>query len=168
VEIISDPYERRSAFLNAVLEGWDAVVRVLLQHGIPVDGTYGSEDGETALLVASSQGFDKVVNVLLECGANVHASHFIPEPTDSYVLKTTALHLAAKYQHLAVAEALLQHGADVNALAVRHLDKDPFALHGENVTPLGLATESGCSSMVQLLRKHGANPDAFLEIEGRE
>jgi ankyrin repeat protein len=72
--IISDSYERHAALLNAVREGWDAVVRVLLQHGIPVDGTsYAFEDGKTALHVASSQGFDKVVNVLLEYGADVHA-----------------------------------------------------------------------------------------------
>ncbi|KAH8432426.1 uncharacterized protein LDX57_010062 [Aspergillus melleus] len=63
----------------------------------------------------------------------------------------TGLHLACEYGHSKIAEALLMHGADVNA-------KDQY---GE--TPLARASINGHIDLVRLLIAHGAN----AKIQGR-
>jgi ankyrin repeat protein len=62
----------------------------------------------------------------------------------------TALHLAAFFGHEAVAAALLEHGADVSAVA-----SNPI-----RVQPLHSAAAGGHTSVARLLLEHGADPDA--------
>ncbi|AFA40166.1 Ankyrin repeat protein [Pyrobaculum oguniense TE7] len=59
----------------------------------------------------------------------------------------TPLHVAALYCLPQMAELLLKHGADPNAMNV----------HGD--TPLHVAAFYGCTSVVELLLRHGADPD---------
>lgn len=59
----------------------------------------------------------------------------------------TPLHVAALYCLPQMAELLLKHGADPNAMNV----------HGD--TPLHVAAFYGCTSVVELLLRHGADPN---------
>lgn len=58
----------------------------------------------------------------------------------------TPLHLAAANNHVAVAEALLAHGADVHAKAAK------------DMMPMGVAASEGSMEMVDCLLKHGVDP----------
>jgi len=63
----------------------------------------------------------------------------------------TALHAAAEYGHLELAEYLIRNGAEVN-----HTGHWGALLK----TPLHLAATNGHEDIVRLLLAHGANPDA--------
>ena len=65
----------------------------------------------------------------------------------------TALHLAAFFGHEAVAEALLERGADVGAVA-----RNPI-----RVQPLHSAAAGGHTAVARLLLEHGADPNARQE-----
>jgi len=102
-------------------------------------------DGFTALGLAAFFGHDLLVAELLALGADVNqasnnSQHVMP------------LHSAVAHQHLAIAEMLLQHGAQVNAV-----QSDEF-------TPLLAAAQNGQLAMVQLLLRHGA--DATMRKDG--
>ncbi|MBU6401992.1 MAG: ankyrin repeat domain-containing protein, partial [Verrucomicrobia bacterium] len=60
----------------------------------------------------------------------------------------TPLHSAAHWDHIAVAQYLVAHGAEVNSRT------------GDGRTPLELATSSGHRSMAELLLEHGADVNA--------
>ncbi len=75
------------------------------QHEL-VDGW--SSDGFTPLMLASCFGRLEVVRFLVEQGAEVNAA-------SRNAMRVMPLHSAAAGRHVAVAEALLIHGAQVNA-----------------------------------------------------
>lgn len=64
-------------------------------------------------------------------------------------MRQTPLHYAAEREQYQVAAWLLEHGADVNAYDEKMI--------GE--TPLCLAVQTDYPELVELLLKHGANPD---------
>lgn len=74
-------------------------------------------------------------------------------------LSRTALHYAVEAEHYLVAKWLLENGADVNA-------NDDGKI-GE--TALSLAAQGGYPEIVELLLKHGANPDipGWMSITAR-
>jgi ankyrin repeat protein len=58
----------------------------------------------------------------------------------------TILHLAASKGHVQLAEVLVIHGADVNAIA---------KARGEDATPLGVAVKAKQDKMIDFLKSRG-------------
>ncbi len=88
---------------------------------------------------------------LIKLGADVNIANSVDG--------LTPLHAAVGYNHLAVARALIENGADVNA-------KTTFAGHSQYTwsphfgeTPLHLATLFCGTEMVEILLDAGANPN---------
>lgn len=122
--------------LHAVVYGDLAAVQLLLDRGADVNVTNAA--GSTALLRAASN-FDKL-KLLVERGAKVNVRSGLGH---------TPLMLAARpaNSHRAV-EFLIAHGAEVNAT------------NFFGSTALMAAAAGGDAKSVQLLLKHGANPNA--------
>ena len=99
-----------------------------------------SQDGYTALGLASFFGHLEIVNLLLGRGAEVN----VVSRNDMAV---RPLHSAAAGRHLAVAQVLLAHGADVHAKS-----------HG-GWTALHSAADHGQIEFIRTLLEHGARPD---------
>jgi ankyrin repeat protein len=100
-----------------------------------------SHDGYTPLGLASFFGHADVAEYLLAKGAEV-------DVTSQNRMKVTPLHSAAAGRHVGIVKALLEHGADVNAV-----QQDGFApIHG--------AAQNGQEEMVLLLLSYGADIDA--------
>lgn len=98
--------------------------------------------GHTALIAASCRGDSHAVRVFLASGAKVSLA------TAS---GATALHLSATGGHLAVVNALVDAGADLN-----------LAMPGNKTTPLHQAAGTGHSEVVSVLVEAGADPDCRL------
>jgi ankyrin repeat protein len=62
---------KKTAAVYAAGNGHAAVLRLLLDHGVPVDKRYDNE--LTALMWAAAYGRDAAVELLLERGADVEA-----------------------------------------------------------------------------------------------
>jgi ankyrin repeat protein len=99
-----------------------------------------SQDGYTALGLASFFGHLEIVTLLLGRGAEVN----VVSRNDMAV---RPLHSAAAGRHLAVAQVLLAHGADVHAKS-----------HG-GWTALHSAADHGQIEFIRTLLEHGARPD---------
>lgn len=95
-------------------------------------------DGFYALGLASFFGHAEAARLLLERGADVGQAA-------ANSLKVMPLHAAVAGRHLAIAAALIAHGADVNAP-----QQDGF-------TPLAGARQNGQQAMIDLLIAHGAD-----------
>jgi uncharacterized protein len=100
-----------------------------------------SGDGFTPLHFAAFFGHDNVARLLLENHADAGAVADNP-------MKVMPLHSAAAARNLAIARALLEHGAPVNAK------------QQQGWTALHAAAQHGDRAMVELLLKYGANPNA--------
>jgi ankyrin repeat protein len=90
----------------------------------------------------------EVVRLLLAAGADVNSAN--------ECLDVSALSQAAQYGQEAIAELLIDHGADINK---------QFTL-GYSTTALMAASEAGHANIVKLLLKHNADPsltDAYGE-----
>jgi ankyrin repeat protein len=98
-----------------------------------------SSDGFTPLMLAAYFGHPDAVRFLLEWNADVSA-------VARNTMRVMPLHSAVAARQVAIAEALLKHGADVNAR------------QAEGVTPLHQAAECGQVEMIRLLLSYGADP----------
>ncbi|CAH1273139.1 ankyrin repeat and SOCS box protein 13-like [Branchiostoma lanceolatum] len=157
--------------------GHTECVRLLIDAGANLECKYP----ETPLYVATREGHAPVVKLLLQAGALTEFSgiphhslieaamhghrdyleciHLIAlsgcdldEPVNQY--QQTALHLCSINKNGACMNTLLAHGASVNVTS-------NYFLVG--VTPLHLATKSGCEHLIKLLVTHGA--DVYLTDE---
>ena len=104
---------------------------------------WSSASAEVGLIDAAKRGDEAAVSALLKSGADARA-----QENDGQ----TALHWAAYYESLPMAEQLIRAGASVNATNVY------------GVTPLFLACENGSSAVVERLLAAGANPAAAPRI----
>jgi ankyrin repeat protein len=86
------------------------------------------------------QALQQAAEILLEYGAN-------PNLTIEQKNHQMAIHLAAANNHVGVAEALLNKGADVNAKTEK------------GSTPMSIAAKQGAVDMVKCLLKHKVNID---------
>ena len=107
-----------------------------------------SLDGFQALGLAAFFGHTDVANYLLSKGALVNSA-------SQNAMNVTPLHSAVAGDHLAVAQALIDHGADVNAV------------QSDQYTPLHGAAQNGNLDMINLLLKHGADVHA-KQADGKE
>ena len=134
-----------TALHMAALEGHADVVSVLLGAGAEVGATTRI-GAYTPLHLASQGGHGAVVRALLEKGADARRA-----TTNS---GTTPLHLAARVMDgEEAAAALLEQGADVNA-------------HEGSVgqTPLMFAAAYNRTPTIQVLLKHGADPNLATRV----
>jgi len=129
----------RTLLHEAAGDGSLPTVQLLLQLGADPNAT--DQGGHTPLYSAGNgcgpAGGGDVVRALAQAGANVN--------TQSGVKRCTALHMAARRGNVAVAEALLEYGANIEA-------RDSL---GE--TPLRRAVNCGKIEAAALLLAHGAD-----------
>lgn len=100
-----------------------------------------AHDGHTPLGLASFFGHADIAEYLLSKGAEVNVA-------SQNRMKVMPLHSAVAGRHIGVVKALLEHGADVNAV-----QQDGF-------TPLHGAAQNGQEEMVLLLLSYGADIDS--------
>ncbi|MDE2794833.1 MAG: ankyrin repeat domain-containing protein [Gemmatimonadota bacterium] len=122
---------------EAVEAGHPSVVAALLEAGADVYGRH-SEDGPTPLHRARNP---EVVALLLEAGADIDARAHFRWPYDFPGM--TPLHAAARWGHAAVFLALLDAGAD------------PDALDGEGKSPMDYARENEVLQKLELVKRSG-------------
>jgi ankyrin repeat protein len=101
-------------------------------------------DGFTPLGLASFFCHGEVARLLIERGADVNAA-------SKNTQLVTPLHSAVSRRQTLIAEALLAHGANVNAR------------QQSGVTPLHQAAHNGQAEMVRLLLAHGADVQARMD-----
>lgn len=106
-EILQALKKPKSALLHeAVKEGDEAMVKTFLRVGIDKNDLCDCRLGHTTpLMLAAWKGNHNLAGILLEAGAlaNVDGTH------------TSALHIAVRYSHFEIIEALIAAGADVNS-----------------------------------------------------
>lgn len=100
-----------------------------------------SPDGFQALGLAAFFGQVTAAGWLLDHGAQVNM------PSRN-AMRVMPLHSAVAARNLAIARALIDHGADVNAV------------QNDDFTPLMAAAQNGQMEMIELLLARGARPDA--------
>ena len=163
--------------LLAAENGHEAVAGVLLAAGADVEAECfhvarrrcDDDTSDTPLLVAARDGHDAVVAVLLAAGASADGLASAPSRNiDANRLQrfhlsayegVTPLLFAAHHGHAAVAERLLEAGADVNKPA-----SQGGALGAPGVTPLYTAVQYGCTAVVEVLLAWGADVDLVCEL----
>jgi ankyrin repeat protein len=132
------------ALIKAAKETGDAAeVRRLLAAGVGVDTRDGHNmpADQTPLMLAARNGFLEIVRVLLDAGASVSA---VDKRQGEIEGEHRALHYAVMGQNRAVVEAILDAGADVNALT------------SGGDTALNVAIGRGNLELMQLLVERGA------------
>lgn len=159
-----------------------AMARLLLDHGAAIDDV--AADGSTPLLVATVRGHVPLALLLLERGAApdgaLDAAGYTPlhwavnrsEALTSHDYPDAPGEWAAlagipdRRGQLALIEALLDHGADVNAQLTRVMPRYGFSLYflilpGSTMvgsTPFLLAATAGDAETMQMLVDRGADP----------
>ena len=155
-DVAGTDYEGETALHCAAKKQNVAVAKVLLAHGAPVDAA--DRNGSTPLLEAVASGPVEMVALLLDHGADanhrdkggwrplhktLYATGLKPEVRDGIVV------------------ALLEHGADPNALNTEDREGRPMDTavsedYNVSDTPLDIAERYGYWKIASLLRHHGA------------
>uniref|UniRef100_A0A914WY43 Ankyrin repeat domain-containing protein 50 n=1 Tax=Plectus sambesii TaxID=2011161 RepID=A0A914WY43_9BILA len=162
--------EGRHPLIIAAEEGKVDVVRVLLDHGAPIEQQ--TLEGHSALRLAAVAGQGAVIRLLVEHGANLEARDLDGN---------TALYALVLERQIEMAECLLSLGALTNAtdihgrsplhVAAWQNDKPAVALllrfgaaidstDNHQCTPTMTALWRGHLDVVEFLLKSGANPNA--------
>ncbi|KAF5533461.1 ankyrin repeat-containing protein [Fusarium phyllophilum] len=131
-----------TALWYAVYHRHTACAKLLLQKGLVSGNVGGDGDTQTALWHAISAGDLDLVKLLLQ---NKALQSVGGEP---------ALYAAAYHQHPAIAELLLQYGAD------------PDERDSKRRSPLHIACRQDNHEIVAILMRHGANADR-LDTTGK-
>lgn len=117
-----------------------AVVTVMIAKGGNPNASIPGLGGWTAVSIAAAQGAGSAVSALLRAGG---------DPNRLNDSGRSALMFAASYGHTAIARALLDHGADLDAVSADHV----------GWTPLMAAACNGRAATVGLLLDRRANVD---------
>jgi ankyrin repeat protein len=161
--------EGETVLMTAARAGDVESVEALLAHGGKPDVTENWH-GQTALMWAAIEDHAEVVKLLIEAGADVNRASTkhdwveisysegnVPKTRDLGGL--TALQFAARQGSLAAAEALLDAGADANAVEPMY-----------QLTPLQLAVVNGHYRLAKRLIERGAGVDdgsLYLAVDTR-
>lgn len=163
---VQDPQTQGTLLHEAAESGHADVVRFLIDAGLEIDAA--DKGGQTAVERAVARNCREVVAALVAAGAEVtvpvavylddmaRLRQAIAKGHDvdkRLATKETALHLAAEHGNGAMAAALLDNGADVNALVWRE----------DGRTPLYVAILEGHFDVITLLLDRGARIDACGE-----
>ncbi|MEM7307979.1 MAG: ankyrin repeat domain-containing protein [Planctomycetota bacterium] len=154
---VSLPEARYQPLHLAARGGHAEVVRLLLDHGAPVDpeDVYGRRPAELAIL----RGHEEVLRLLVARGANrtpfVHAALgelWTLAPTEGLaearLQGETLLHAAARFGRLQAARTLVEAGVD------------PATADAQGVTPLLIAARRGDLPLARFLLEAGAPVNA--------
>jgi hypothetical protein len=160
ITLIVPPYRLtvgNSVLLNASQKGHSEIVKLLLSKGAdanaiswPSDNNPITDWGKTALMMAAEAGHTTVVRALLAANADVNQQRWYQDKRQSrtYLIRQgdgrTALMYAAVKGNTEIIEDLLRSGARINTADIG----------GD--TALQLAREEGHKTVVQLLKKRGA------------
>lgn len=137
---IEEPdYGGTRPLMMAVLRDNQPLVQLLLEHGAYTGTVKVKERDVTPLHWAAETGSHSIVRAILGTGADINAQ--------DGATKQTPLHKAINKEHTAVADTLLQEGANVEARDVT----ERTALHH--------AVAKRSVPLVKLLLDNGANPD---------
>ncbi|CAG8371552.1 unnamed protein product [Penicillium salamii] len=130
---------QQAQFYNAICQGDEATVKLLLENGI--DMTMRNTWGAYPLHWAMGGGNLRVVSLLLQSGADIDAKNGFGE---------SALFDACRRTNEEMMQFLLDQGADIN------MNVDDRAGHYYSV--LSMATGMGKCQIVEMLLRRGANP----------
>jgi len=164
-----DPALRGAQVFQAATAGDLATVKALILE-TPKFVNSKDSDGNSLLHVAAANGNKELTDLLLEDGADVNA----------VALSLTPLIVAVRHQHADIAEALLAHGARVNAASSDGRTALHFAVAARQAnlvelllanyayvdalsssgTPLQVASEMGFADIAELLLDKGADVNA--------
>ncbi|KAE8340521.1 ankyrin repeat-containing domain protein [Aspergillus arachidicola] len=142
---------------RAIQKAWDALpsnygglsdtdesvvetIELLIESGVPLDSR--AEDGSTLLLRAARYGYDKSCASLVAYGADVNIY-----PTKYW---GTPLQEAIRSSRVNIANVLLEHGADINALPAEN----------SGITALQAASINGMFELAVRLLERGADVSA--------
>lgn len=132
--------------------GSTACIGLLIERGALLEAPCGlAADGATALLIAAEAGREEAALELLVAGANPNAC--LPAGRE------TPLQLAAAHGLEALATALINMGADLEAQASWHSYDDQLGTYGGNGA-LHAAALNNRPEIVRLLLKAGAERDS--------
>ncbi|MCX6258583.1 MAG: ankyrin repeat domain-containing protein [Bacteroidia bacterium] len=140
--INAKPFDGVSALIAAVRSNKPAAAELLLRNSAEINEMdyYGC----SALMYASAFGLDTMADMLMYYDADVN----IRSSVDS----SSALNMAALTANVAIAQNLLDHGADVNSA-------DLFGY-----TPLMIAIQNNDTAMVSLFLNHKADVNKFNSV----
>lgn len=143
-------YGSETALGLASKDGWDHMVRVLIEEGADINAT--NKYGYTPLMSASMWGKDRVVSLLVESGTTIDVSqgtsslcNIHAKGTDGY----TALMLALRNQHSSIACVLIGQyaktsdyelfGINLFIPRIERTDADEYAKLVKEIVPVYLS-----------------------------
>jgi uncharacterized protein len=142
IDIIRTYHTGLDIFEAAAIGDQDLVLRLAGADSIKLNAY--SNDGFTVLGLAAYFGHTELVKSLLTAGAD-------PNIASNNPFKVTPLHSACAISNYDAAEALIKHGADVNAKQM------------QGVTALHSACHTGQTRLAQLLIDNGADINAAMD-----
>ncbi|KAJ7553753.1 hypothetical protein O6H91_06G111300 [Diphasiastrum complanatum] len=116
-------------------KGYLDILRILHEHGVDIHGKVAPSGGKSPLHWAARYGNVGIIKFLIEKGVEVNVPHGYKVSTISPMVNSSyseALHFAADKQHVEAMEALLQAGADANAVDYHNTTAMDRAIGFEN------------------------------------
>jgi ankyrin repeat protein len=172
----NDEYAGGTPLMLAAQKGQNAVVQLLRQQQADILAV--GKRGETVLIGATRSGSSSLVEELLDQGADPQASDFFDSTAlhsiggpdrdnivDKLIVKGASL-LARDHGNHAVLHSAAWGGDLKLAQACLEAGEKVDTTNDWGYTPLMKAASNGHVPMMELLAKHGANPDHVAHYQG--